>query len=210
MEKKSLGTTVLLNLLIGGAGHVYASGGERWGFLVANLVCAVLAPFTGITALGCVLVWITSLLTSGTVVVEHNDRLKAKEEAVLEQRALKAAEEKKAAEEATAEENRLAKAARDKVSGAELALKVGRLSSLKASGMLTEEEYSQQTGQLLSEAYEGWTDEDLPTFLGPFAVHKESGSITDAQVQELKKLHSLLPRSASKSLRATEETLQDD
>ena len=74
MSQKSTGTTFLLNFLIPGTGHLYASGGERWGYFATNLTCAVLGTVLIFPWLGNIIVWLIAMIDSDNVTTHYNQQ----------------------------------------------------------------------------------------------------------------------------------------
>lgn len=80
MRPPMLPATIVLNILMPGLGHLYASGGKAWGLFAFNLLYtstyAFLYAFTGvpITLLGLelLLIWLYAIFSSGGMVRKYD------------------------------------------------------------------------------------------------------------------------------------------
>ena len=200
-QQRNNGVTLGLNFFFPGAGHLYASGGEEGAaMLIFSIVMAVLTPmlvFPGILAL---IVWIAALAGSGEITNKYNALAEEQQQtavkAVEDQRrkdkqaaaALTAKEAERKAEELgrkAAEAEHLKR----RVIGEELAKQMVKVSALKKAGVLTDDEAKDELGKLLKKAADGWTNEGLSDFLGPFALLLEQGSIAANELDAAKELH---------------------
>lgn len=170
---KSNTTTFLLNFFIPGAGHVYASGGERWGLLITNIICAVLAPFVYVTLAGNVIVWVIAMAMSASVTSEYNARLEQVAHAEVESRELDA----------------------KKVVGAEVARQFAKVHEMVGAGLVTTEEADRLRAETIATCMNGWTSEEMIEFLSPFAPLVKSGAISDSDLAEVKKAYALIRKS---------------
>lgn len=193
--EKSPGTTFLLNFLVPGAGHIYASGGERWGLLAAYLGCAALTPLLFVPVVALPVLWIVSMVQSSDITKEYNQRL-AEAMRLHEQRLL----ESKRDEEVRREDE--SKKETSRISGSALARQLAKVAALGKAGILSAEELQREKAKILSSAYEGWTDEDLATFLSPFVGLVNEGSISQEELNEIKLMFEMLPRDPRMSLKA--------
>lgn len=213
MSHKSGGVTFLLNFFIPGTGHVYASGGERWGLLAINIGCAIAGAFLILPWLGNLIVWVLAMVQSSSVTNEYNNRLidslDAEEDRARqlreqqrrdERKAKAAAAEREASEKAAAAERAAAQEAQravdaKRVSGADLAERFAKLATLVSAGVMAEAEADSERKKLVAARVGGWTEEDLAEFLGPFAVLVQSGGLKPEDTQVVKNLYASLKKS---------------
>ena len=194
IARKNPNTTGILNFFIPGVGHLYASGGEKWGLFVINLLCAFTGAVLILPWIGNLIVWIVALLQSTAVTNEYNSRAekwveeRAREE---EERVEKEDERRLEEQEDAAREQRID--ARH-VSGEDLAQRYARLHSLVVTGVLSEDERKAEQGKLIDSSNIGWTKEDVADFLGPFAVLVREGECTEDELAEIKGLYSGLAK----------------
>ena len=202
MPRKSSSTTLLLNFLIPGSGHLYASGGEKWGLFVGNLVCAFSGAVLILPWIGNLVIWGIAMVDSSNVTavynIRHDDQ---EEEAVLHQRAVAHAEAQATAQaiaQTEAEETaRARKAGIDsrQLDGEALAQKFARLSVLASTGVMDAEEISSEHKKIISSSLSGWTEQDIATFLGPFAQLLSQGMIDDSMLKSVKSVYGAIPKS---------------
>lgn len=203
MRLKSGSTTFWLNFFIPGAGHLYASDGEKWGYLAINVGCALGGTVLVFPWLGNIVVWILSMMSSSAVTEEYNSRgaqaqdhdrsLRQEEEA--RQRQAREAEDRKKAEQQriTAAEaaSRQAIDARE-VRGEVLAQRFARLGVLTTTGMLSAAEAEGERRKLVAESVGGWTSQDLTEFLSPFADLLQQGASRPEDLVAVKGLYAAL------------------
>ena len=212
MVLKSAGTTLLLNFLIPGAGHLYASGGEKWGLFAINITCAVTGTFLYVPWIGNLIVWVVSMSDSGKVTRLYNEKLDdqiASEENAETERARRDKEReavrekaenerenarKKQARQAAASAKRQARIEKQRVSGAEIARLFARLHVLMTTGVMDENEVKSERGKFLAKASTGWTDEEMTDFLEPFAEIVQQGICKPEELQSVKALYSALKK----------------
>ncbi len=167
---KSAGVTFILNFLIPGAGHVYASGGEKWGLLAMNIVCAVLAPLVYVTLIGNVVIWLVAMASSASVTAEYNGRADQQVRADAESRQLDA----------------------KRVVGADVARQLVKIHDMATAGLVSPDEAAKLRADTISSCMNGWTSEEMIEFLSPFAALMKSGAMTDADLAEVKKAYALI------------------
>lgn len=202
MPQKKSSTTLLFNFLIPGTGHLYASGGEKWGLFVGHLVCAFTGAFLILPWVGNVIIWLIAMVDSSSVTamynIRHDDQVEeavrhqaaaaqAKSEAKAKAIARTEAEETARAREATIDSRQL--------DGEALAQKFARLSVLASTGVMDADEISSEHRKIISSSLTGWTDQDIATFLGPFAQLLSQGMIDDSILKSVKTVYSAIPKS---------------
>jgi TM2 domain-containing membrane protein YozV len=206
MTSKSPSTTFWLNFFIPGSGHLYASGGERWGLFAINVGCALLGGLLIFPWIGNIVVWVMSMAQSSAITAEYNGR--AVEEADLAQRERAAADEqaaRKRAEEARVRADEQARAAAREASerevsdrevrGSVLAQKYARLAVLQNSGVLDQAEADRERKKLVADSVSGgWTNEDVAEFLGPFADLMGQAVCRPEDLQAVKSLYAALKK----------------
>ena len=207
---KSSGTTLLLNFLIPGAGHVYASNGERWGYLAANIVCAVSGACIYLPWIGNVVIWIITMSASSEVTQEYNGR---DAQRLFDEENLRAEEKRRAEHERTdqARTAALARAGEEeaeaaarattarRVSGAALAQRLAKLDVLRKTGVMSQEEVGREFAAAVASASTGWTDEGFADFLSPFAELAQAGVVSVEQLRTIKGLFHALPKGPPKA-----------
>jgi hypothetical protein len=199
--QKSSGTTFILNFLIPGTGHLYASGGERWGPLAINIVCAVLGAVIVFPWIGNLIIWIYTMVTSGSITQEYNELHMDYEEDLSwkrEQERERGRVERAKREQREAQQ-RIEKAERERidearVNGAELASKMAKVQTLVSAGVLDAAEGEAERAKIIAGCLNGWTGEDKLTFLGPFAELLNQGTLAATDLQAVKNLYSALSK----------------
>lgn len=201
MKQKSAGTTLLLNILLPGAGHIYASDGERWGLLAVNLTCAITGTFLVLPWVGNVICWILAPVQSSSITEEYNRRsLDAEEDALREEQdRRREAAEAKAAAEARAEANQAHQEEtraidERRVTGEALARQLARLHALESTGVISDDELLQELRKITAKSVGGWTEESLADFLGPFAEMVQAGTITTSTLTTVKAIYAALQK----------------
>jgi hypothetical protein len=211
-QPKSKGLTLLFNLIIPGTGHIYASDGERWGFLAFNVVCAITGGFLILPWLGNILIWFIALADSGNVTDAYNrvQMLEEEDEELNRRQSARAAAQAEAnkAAEAQAEAERQAKkeAAMVKkaevaqavdakhVCGADVAQKFMKVQTLVSAGVMDETEGKTERAKMFAKLVSGWTDEDMMDFLAPFAEMKTQNVLSDQDMRAVKNLYGALSK----------------
>lgn len=199
---KNNGTTLLLNFLIPGSGHVYASDGKEWGLLAANIVCAFTGALLILPWFALPFIWIIAMHGSSSVTQRYNQlELEGQEEELWEAEQRRSAEmeakEREAAQRAREEAARLKSEAIDakRVTGSVLSQKMARLHPLQQTGVLSGDEVSRERAKLIAEALTGWTDEELADFMSPFAELKLSGALDSEALSAVKTVYGGLSKS---------------
>jgi hypothetical protein len=126
---------------------------------------------------------------------KHQEQWKLKQQrAQEEERSHQALEQRRRLQEEQrrAEHQRRANASR--VSGAKLAQKFAQISLLVQTGMMTPEEAATEQRQLIAQSARGWTDEDMPTFLTPFAELAQRSQINQTDLKLIKGLYNALSK----------------
>lgn len=186
-EKKT-GVTLLLNFLLPGVGHLYASNGESGvGILIANIVCGLLTPFLYLPIFVCLVLWIVAMAQSGSVTAKWNRYFDSMHEAEV-------FEKEERAERQTREARRAELENQNRITGHMLSRELSKLEALLATGLLDEDEAQKQKQQVLSRALDKWTDEDLPTFLSPFGTLVAEGALSKEEVSRVKMIHGSIAR----------------
>ena len=199
MQPKTSSTTLFLNFLIPGVGHLYASDGKSWGLLAANIACAVTGTFLIFPWIGNLICWGVGMAQSNELTARYNRQAMELEEEAhyeTETRAKQAAaEEKQAAERQAAETEAKARAAQidaEEVKGEELSQQYAKWHALLQSGVMSEDEVASEQKKVVAATLNGWTDQGLSDFLGPFAQLLSTGGIDKASLGTVKIIYSAL------------------
>jgi len=218
MQLRTVNTTFWLNFIIPGAGHLYASGGEKWWLLAAHigfvfatmLLFAVAGPLGFFPMLLDVLVWIRGMVESRSVTEFYNEKYEEQVESarreqqdrqqheeqkrveIEEQEKAKQEEMERRARESAAEELREEEIESKRVSGSEVARLFARLHVLTSTGVMDAEEAGRERARLLAGTLSGWTDEGLADFLEPFAELAKQEVITPEDIKSVKTVYAAL------------------
>ena len=79
-----------------------------------------------------------------------------------------------------------------RVSGSQLSKKFAQLSVLVQTDVMDHDEAETERRRLVAEGIKGWTDEDLPTFLSPFAELVQQGMCSSADLKMVKGLYATI------------------
>ncbi len=176
LEPKQTGITLLLNFLIPGAGHVYATNGERWGYLAGNIICAFLTPILLVPFLGNLAIWVITLMESSAVTETANRKLLSTEESQV------------------IEKERSREIENSRLRGEELAQSYMKLQTLRNAGVMSDEECVNEKRRLIAKNLNGWTDQQMVDFLGPFAQLVNEGAISENELRSIKSLYAALSK----------------
>jgi hypothetical protein len=200
-NQKSASTTFILNFLVPGVGHLYASGGKRAGPLAINIVCAVLGAVIYFPWLGNLIIWIYTMVTSSSVTDEYNaaylnndeDLSWRREEA---QRRTREAQARRAIEETGRKHQReeTERIEATQVRGGLLASQLAKVQTLVSAGVLEKSEGDAERAKIISSCLGGWTTEDKLTFLGPFAELLNQSTLAANDMQAVKNLYAALAK----------------
>jgi hypothetical protein len=161
-----------LNFFIPGAGHLYASGGERWVLFVMNIICAISVPVVYVTFIGNLIIWIVAMVGSRGITDEYNQRLEAPVRAALDEKAIN----------------------EDRVVGADVARQLAKIHETQIAGLIDALEAQRLRTDTLSKASGGWSSEGMIEFLSPFAALTKSGAISESDLAEIKRTYTLLKK----------------
>ena len=208
MAPKSKGLTLLFNFLIPGTGHIYASDGERWGFLLFNVVCAIAGGILILPWIGNIIIWFVALADSGNVTDAYNRALMMAEEDEMMRhekvRLAERSEDMKAKAEVQRQEKKEAAIAKKtevasaidakRVSGADVAQKFMKIQTLVSAGVMDETEGKTERAKMFAKLVGGWTEEDKMDFLAPFAEMKTQNVLSDQDMRAVKNLYGALTK----------------
>jgi hypothetical protein len=183
---RSPGTALFLDFLLPGAGHIYGSRGQRGiALLVANLVCGMTVPFIYVTFIINLILWIYALATATSVTEANNLAVR---QAVEERGAL--------LQQAKVEQTL-------RVTGAALAMELGKLDGLRRMRIMADTEFELQKKALLDGLVGKKTMEPMTDFFLPLAPLVESGVLTGEDLSKIKRIFApTAPAAPPQALRA--------
>jgi hypothetical protein len=175
-----------------------------------NVVCALTGALLILPWVGNLIVWLLAMIRSEAVTNEYNaiataaedrrvmERRQEQEDRELEvdrsQRAAKDAEDARKAA-ALVQAQREDEVRSQRVRGAEVAQRYARLTVLETTGVLSQAEVAAERKKIVANAVaNGWTDEDLTEFLGPFADLVSGGTLDGESLQLVKALYASLKK----------------
>ena len=187
MAKKDSSVTLLLNIFIPGAGHVYASDGKEWGLLVANIACAFFGMILLLPLFALPFIWLHAIIESGSVTKKYNqtNEISLQKEIELNN---------KNQEEKNIQIELKNKIDSQYVNGTGLAQKFSKLSILHQSSVLSEEELLSEYKKLILLMTSSWTDEDVMTFFAPFSELLKQDLIGQDLLKRIKLAYSAMPK----------------
>lgn len=185
---KSSGIALLLNFLLPGAGHLYASGGSKGvALLIVNIVVALLFPVVYFTILINIGIWIYAMATSSSVTAEYNALLDgqiAQSKRESEVRAEQAETSKRLAQEQAAR----------RITGYALAEEFSKLAKLRDMKVITDNELALKKEGIFSGLREKYTNENIGDFFIPFGILIEGGVVDQSDVDRLKEIYEKIYR----------------
>lgn len=218
MQLKSVSSTFWLNFFVPGAGHIYASAGEKWwllaahiGFVFATMILfAVAGPLGLFPMLLDLLLWIRGMVESRSVTEFYNEKYEEQVESerrkqqrrqheeeqkrieIEEKEKVKQVEMERRGRETAAEKQRKEDIESKRVSGTEVARLFARLHVLTSTGVMDAEEAGRERAKLLASTLSGWTDEGIADFLEPFAELAQQEVVTPEDVKSVKTVYAAL------------------
>lgn len=169
-EPKQFWIAFLINLVLPGAGHIYAGKEQAGAALIIINVLSWALVGTPFGILGVIVSWLTALLTTNYAVKSFNEEVSASQKMIEEQK--------------HKEQERL----RNVVSSQSVAETFMKAYKLYSSEILTEQEFTAKKATIIGELRFKNIDGDPDDILLALAPLKQAGAVSQDEVVALKKV----------------------
>lgn len=179
-KRKSEGLAILFNFLFTGAGHIYASGGQRVGLLIAALICGATVPFLYVTIIGNLVMWIVGMATGASVAREYNEALDAEEESLIKE----------------ARRNEIDRIEMAKlISGSTVATEIAKLANLKSMNIISADEFRVKKNEFIRNLLTNRVEESMADFFMPLGTMVQDQTLELEELEKLKTVYSQIFKS---------------